>query len=65
MWTATILYVVARLESLTAVCAFIDGLFPAPVFYAGAFIALAGNGVLFCQKLITPLRQQQQSETVG
>jgi hypothetical protein len=33
------------------------------VFYAGFFIAVAGNGVLFCQKLITPLRQQQQSET--
>ena len=63
MWTATILYVVARLDGLTAVSAFIDGLFPTPVFYAGFFIAVAGNGVLFCQKLITPLRQQQQSET--
>jgi cellulose synthase/poly-beta-1,6-N-acetylglucosamine synthase-like glycosyltransferase len=65
MWTATILYVIARLESLTSVSAFIDGLFPTPVFYAGAFIALAGNGVLFVQKLITPLRQQQQSETAS
>ncbi len=65
MWTATILYVVARLDGLTAVSAFIDGLFPTPVFYAGFFIAVAGNGVLFCQKLITPLRQQQQSETAS
>ena len=32
------------------------------MFYAGAFIALGGNGVLFCQKLIAPLRQRQQSE---
>lgn len=60
MWTATIGYVVARLDRLAAVSAFIEGLFPAPVFYAGAAIALVGNGVLFAQKLITPLRQQQQ-----
>jgi glycosyltransferase XagB len=65
MWAATILYVVSRLDALTAVSAFIDGLFPAPVFYAGAFIAVAGNAVLFYQKLITPLRQQQQSETAS
>jgi hypothetical protein len=65
MWSATILYIVARLDGLTAVSAFIDGLFPPPVFYAGAFIALAGNGVLFGQKLITPLRQQQQHETAA
>jgi cellulose synthase/poly-beta-1,6-N-acetylglucosamine synthase-like glycosyltransferase len=62
MWAATILYVVARLDALTAVSTFIDGLFPTPVFYAGAFVAVAGNAVLFCQKLMTPLRQQQQSE---
>ncbi len=65
MWSATILYIVARLDGLTAVSSFIDGLFPPPVFYAGAFIALAGNGVLFGQKLITPLRQQQQHETAA
>lgn len=65
IWTATILYVVSRLDALTAISTFIDGLFPTPVFYAGAFIAVAGNAVLFCQKLITPLRQQQQSETAS
>jgi glycosyltransferase XagB len=66
MWAATILYIVARLDALTAVSTFIDGLFPTPVFYAGAFIAVAGNAVLFVQKLITPLRQQQQqSETAS
>jgi hypothetical protein len=62
MWAATIFYVISRLDALTAVSTFIDGLFPTPVFYAGAFVAVAGNAVLFCQKLITPLRRQQQSE---
>jgi hypothetical protein len=65
MWSATILYVVSRLDRLPAVSAFIEGLFPTPVFYAGAAIALVGNGVLFAQKLITPLRQQQQSEAAA
>jgi glycosyltransferase XagB len=64
MWATTILYVVARLDALTAVSTFIDGLFPAPVFYAGAFVAIAGNAVLYCQMLVTPLRQQQQSELI-
>jgi cellulose synthase/poly-beta-1,6-N-acetylglucosamine synthase-like glycosyltransferase len=65
MWATTILYVIARLDGLTAVSTFIDGLFPAPVFYAGAVVFVFGNGILFCQKLITPLRQQQQSETAA
>jgi hypothetical protein len=62
MWATTILYVSSRLDGLTAVSTFIDGLFPPPVFYAGAVVFVFGNGILFCQKLITPLRQQQQSE---
>jgi glycosyltransferase XagB len=62
MWATTILYVISRLDGLTAVSTFIDSLFPTPVFYAGAVVFVAGNGILFCQKLITPLRQQQQSE---
>jgi glycosyltransferase XagB len=65
MWATTILYVAARLDALTAVSTFIEGLFPTPVFYAGAVIAVAGNGVLFVQKFITPLRQQQLSETAS
>ena len=32
MWTATILYIVSRLDRLPAISAFIEGLFPAPVF---------------------------------
>jgi hypothetical protein len=63
MWRMTILYVVSRLATLTGVSAFIEGLFPAPVFYAGIFVAVAGNAVLFGQKLVTPLRQQQQAES--
>ena len=63
MWATTILYVTARLDALPAVPAFIQGLFPAPVFYAGMFVAAAGNVVLFVQKLVTPLQKQQQCET--
>jgi cellulose synthase/poly-beta-1,6-N-acetylglucosamine synthase-like glycosyltransferase len=59
MWAMTIGYVAARLASVTVVSAFIESLFPAPVFYAGILVAVAGNAVLFCQKLITPLRQQE------
>jgi glycosyltransferase XagB len=62
MWAMTILYAVARLDALTAVSSFIDAFFPTPVFYAGAVIAVAGNAVLFVQKLMTPLRRQEQSE---
>jgi cellulose synthase/poly-beta-1,6-N-acetylglucosamine synthase-like glycosyltransferase len=62
VWATTALYVAARLAPLTALSTFIDGLFPAPVFYAGVFAAVAGNAVLYCQMLVTPLRQQQQAE---
>jgi glycosyltransferase XagB len=65
MWATTVLYVISRLDGLTAVSTFIDGLFPTPVFYAGAIVFVAGNGILFGQKLITPLRQQQQSELLA
>jgi glycosyltransferase XagB len=62
MWAVTTLYVVARLDSLTAVSLFINGLLPEPVFYAGVSVAALGNAVLFCQKIITPLRQQHHAE---
>jgi hypothetical protein len=62
MWATTIFYVVSRLDALTAASRFIDALFPAPVFYAGMTVALAGNAALFYQKLITPLARQQRSE---
>ena len=47
MWGATILYLVARLDALTAVSTFIDRLFPAPIYYAGIALMLAGNAILF------------------
>ena len=47
MWAATILYVVRAWTRSPAVSTFIDGLFPTPVFYAGAVMAVAGNAVLF------------------
>jgi glycosyltransferase XagB len=65
MWAVTTLYVVARLDSLTAVSLFIRSLFPESVFYAGISVAAAGNAVLFCQKIITPLRQQHHLDVVA
>jgi cellulose synthase/poly-beta-1,6-N-acetylglucosamine synthase-like glycosyltransferase len=62
MWGTTMLYVAARLDVLTAVSAFIERLFPAPVFYAGFAVALVGNATLFYQKLLTPIVRQQEAE---
>jgi cellulose synthase/poly-beta-1,6-N-acetylglucosamine synthase-like glycosyltransferase len=63
MWAMTILYIVCRVESLTEAATFIHGLFPGPVYYAGMSVAIAGNAALFYQKLITPVRRQQQAES--
>jgi glycosyltransferase XagB len=63
VWGTTILYVAARFERLTAVLGFIERLFPAPVYYAAITVAVAGNCALLCQKISTPLRRQQQSES--
>lgn len=63
VWGTTILYVVARFERLTTVLSFIQRLFPAPVYYAAITVAVAGNCALLCQKISTPLRRQQQSES--
>ena len=54
--------VISRLAGDSASAAFIEQLFPAPVYYAGMLVAVVGNLVLFFQKLITPLRQQQQTQ---
>ena len=62
VWGVTILYVGSRLAGDSASAAFIEQLFPAPVYYAGMLVAVVGNLVLFFQKLITPLRQQQQTQ---
>ena len=62
MWGTTMVYVAARSEALPAASAFVDRLFPAPVYYAGMMVMLVGNALLFYQKLITPLARQQRSE---
>ena len=39
----------------SAVSALIDPLYPAPVFYPGILVAVAGTAVLFAQALFIPL----------
>jgi cellulose synthase/poly-beta-1,6-N-acetylglucosamine synthase-like glycosyltransferase len=63
VWGATVLYIAARLYNLTTVLSFFERLFPAPVYYAAIAVAVAGNCALLCQKIITPLKRQQQSES--
>jgi len=63
VWGVSILYVGSRLAGDPAIATFIEQLFPAPVYYAGMLVAVVGNLVLFFQKLITPLRQQQQTQS--
>jgi glycosyltransferase XagB len=69
VWGVTILYIASRLAGDSAGAVFIDKLFPASVFYAGMLVAVVGNLVLYVQKLITPLRRQQEtdvhSQTLG
>lgn len=62
VWGMAILYIAARLEHLTSVLSFIERMFPAPVYYAAIAVAVAGNCALLCQKIMTPLKRQQQSE---
>ncbi|MGH3217976.1 MAG: glycosyltransferase [Streptosporangiaceae bacterium] len=63
VWGVTILYIASRLAGDSASAAFINQLFPAPVYYAGMLVAVGGNLVLFFQKLATPLRRQQEAYT--
>jgi hypothetical protein len=63
VWGVTILYIASRLAGDSAGAAFINQLFPAPVYYAGMLVAVGGNLVLYFQKLATPLRRQQEAYT--
>ena len=63
VWAVTILYIAARLAGYSGAAAFMDTLFPAPVYYVGMLVAVIGNLVLFFQKLITPLRRQQETQS--
>jgi cellulose synthase/poly-beta-1,6-N-acetylglucosamine synthase-like glycosyltransferase len=68
VWSVTVLYVASRLAGDSVGAAFINQLFPAPVYYAGMLVAVAGNLILYFQKLITPVRRQQtatRSQTAG
>jgi hypothetical protein len=63
LWATTAFYIFLCLYRFTSASGFIDTLFPAPVYYAGIAVALEGNGVLFYQKLITPIARQERSES--
>jgi cellulose synthase/poly-beta-1,6-N-acetylglucosamine synthase-like glycosyltransferase len=61
VWGVTILYISARLAGDPRAPGFIDKLFPAPVYYVGMLVTMAGNLILYFQKLVTPLRRQQET----
>lgn len=59
VWGATLLYLVSRLANWQGVVLYIEGLFPDPLYYTAMAIAIFGNAALLVQKLVTPLRMQQ------
>jgi glycosyltransferase XagB len=63
-WAMTTLYIVARWGlHLTSVTTYIHGLYSAPAFYAATAVAVLGNCLLFFQKLIAVVHQQEFAET--
>jgi cellulose synthase/poly-beta-1,6-N-acetylglucosamine synthase-like glycosyltransferase len=62
-WALTAAYVVAHMLRIEPVVTFIQALFPAPVYYLGMTVALAGNGLLLYQKLVAPTAWQELFET--
>jgi cellulose synthase/poly-beta-1,6-N-acetylglucosamine synthase-like glycosyltransferase len=61
-WAATALYIATRMGNLPGIAVFIEGLFPAPVYYVGMVLFLGGNFFLYYQKMLTVIRQQQAAE---
>ena len=61
-WATTALYITSRLEGWVGVSEFIRGLFPPPIYYPGMVVAVAGNVLLFFQKFVAVVRQQEQDE---
>ena len=59
VWLTTLLYVVSRLAGWEGVTLYIEGLFPAPVYYTAMFVAVFGNAILLYQQLVTVVRQQE------
>lgn len=60
VWGMTTFYIASRLAGLTAIAGFIQSLLPAPVYYAAMVAAVGGNTALFFQKLVIPVRRQQE-----
>jgi hypothetical protein len=65
VWGTAVLYLAARIENWAAISSFIERLFVTPVYYAAIVVAVAGNCALLCQKIVTPLKRQQQSEAAS
>lgn len=63
MWATTTLYVICRVENVTAVTTYIDQLFYTPVFYIGVLVMIGGNLTLFYQKLSTSIYQRNYAVT--
>jgi cellulose synthase/poly-beta-1,6-N-acetylglucosamine synthase-like glycosyltransferase len=61
VWGVTILYIASRLAGDSGWPGFIDSLFPAPVYYVGMLVTVAGNLILYFQNLVIPLRRQQET----
>ena len=61
----TLAYLVSRITGHTSIAAFIQHLYPGPVFYPAIISMLLGNAVLFAQLLRTPQIQQEIVEASG
>jgi len=61
-WSATLLYIAARLANATEITLYMEKLFPGPVYYVGMLVAVGGNFFLWLQKLIVPIRRQELTE---
>ena len=61
-WGATITYIAARMAGATNITLYMEDLFPGPIYYIGMTVAVLGNLFLWVQKLMVPVRRQEQSE---
>ena len=64
-WAGLITYTAARLANATDIALYMERLFPSPIYYIGMLVAIAGNCFLWMQKLATPVRRQELSESVA
>jgi cellulose synthase/poly-beta-1,6-N-acetylglucosamine synthase-like glycosyltransferase len=61
-WATMLLYGIARVGPFPGLSGYIESLFIGPTYYIGMILAVAGNALLFYQKLVIPLRQQERWE---